>query len=387
MNNQRKALYLVFVQNTIVFTVLNVARIALSLYALHMGAGPTEVGLVVALLYMPSLFFSLPAGILADRHGSRWLFVASSAVTAAGMLVTSFLDTVPALCIGSFAVGVSLSVSNVLGQNLVGQLSTSAQRMRNFGNYALVGALSNFVGPLMVGFVIDHAGFPPACLLAVAMSAVAALLALTWGRLLPGGQPSPPGGVNIFASLQSPSVRRILMLSSVAQIGFDSFNSFMPVYAHGIGLSASAIGVALSAFAVASLAMRAVITRLAKSWREEAIMAGGFVCGAVAFFLLPAFKLVGAISVISFVFGVFGGLTQPIAMMMLYNASAEGRAGEAMGLRITINNFMRVVGPTVFGATARTFGLAPLFLGSGVLMLFAAYRSFGNREGGASLKE
>ncbi|HXC38519.1 MAG TPA: MFS transporter [Burkholderiales bacterium] len=380
MTNQQKALYLVFAQNTIVFTVLNVARIALSLYALHMGAGATEVGLVVALLYVPSLFFSLPAGILADRHGSRWLLVASSAVTAAGMLVPSFLDTVPALCIGSFAVGVSLSVSNVLGQNLVGQLSTPAQRMRNFGNYALVGAVSSFVGPLMVGLVIDHAGFPPACLLAVVMSAIAALLALTWGRWLPGGQPSPPGGVNIFASLQSPAVRRILMLSSVAQIGFDSFNSFMPVYAHGIGLSASAIGVALSAFAVASLAMRAVISRLAKGWPEEAIMAGGFICGALAFFLLPVFKLAAAISVIAFIFGIFGGLTQPIAMMMLYNASEEGRAGEAMGLRITINNFMRVIGPTVFGATARTFGLAPLFLGSGVLMLFAAYRSFGNRE-------
>jgi len=380
MTNQQKALYLVFVQNTIVFTVLNVARIALSLYALHMGAGATEVGLVVALLYMPSLFFSLPAGILADRHGSRWLLVVSTAVTAAGMLVPAFLDTVPALCIGSFAVGVSLSVSNVLGQNLVGQLSTPAQRMRNFGNYALVGAVSSFVGPLMVGLVIDHAGFPPACLLAVVMSAIAALLALTWGRWLPGGQPSPPGGVNIFASLQSPAVRRILMLSSVAQIGFDSFNSFMPVYAHGIGLSASAIGVALSAFALASLAMRAVISRLAKGWPEEAIMAGGFICGALAFFLLPVFKLAAAISVIAFIFGIFGGLTQPIAMMMLYNASEEGRAGEAMGLRITINNFMRVIGPTVFGATARTFGLAPLFLGSGVLMLFAAYRSFGNRE-------
>jgi len=231
-----------------------------------------------------------------------------------------------------------------------------------------------------VGLVIDHAGFPPACLLAVVMSAAAALLALTWGRWLPGGQPSPPGGVNIFASLQSPAVRRILMLSSVAQIGFDSFNSFMPVYAHGIGLSASAIGVALSAFAVASLAMRAVISRLAKGWPEEAIMAGGFICGALAFFLLPVFKLAAAISVIAFIFGIFGGLTQPIAMMMLYNASEEGRAGEAMGLRITINNFMRVIGPTVFGAMAWTFGLAPLFLGSGVLMLFAAYRSFGNRE-------
>jgi MFS family permease len=380
MNAQKKAMVLVFAQNTIVFTVLNVARIALSLYALHMGAGATEVGLVVALLYMPSLFFSLPAGILADRHGSRWLFVVSSAITAAGMLVPSLWPTVTALCIGSFTVGISLSVSNVLGQNLVGQLSTPAQRMRNFGNYALVGALSNLVGPLVVGFVIDHAGFPAACLMTMALSAIAALLALIWGGLLPRGRPSPPGGVNIFASLQSPEVRRILMLSSVAQIGFDSFNSFMPVYAHGIGLSASAIGVALSAFAVASLGMRVVIVRLAKNWREETIMAGGFVCGAVAFFLLPAFKLVAAISAVSFVFGVFGGLTQPIAMMMLYNASTEGRAGEAMGLRITINNFMRVLGPTVFGATARTFGLAPLFLGSGALMLFAAYRSLGRRR-------
>jgi hypothetical protein len=47
--------------------------------------------------------------------------------------------------------------------------------------------------------------------------------------------------------------------------------------------------------------------------------------------------------------------------MMTFSNSAEGRSGEAMGLRFTVNQLTRVVVPVVFGSIGSMFGLFPVF--------------------------
>ena len=56
------------------------------------------------------------------------------------------------------------------------------------------------------------------------------------------------------------------------------------------------------------------------------------------------------------------------------------RSGEVVGLRQAVNNFMRVIGPAAFGPTVRALGLLPLFLGSSVLLVVAAYLSRPRRK-------
>ena len=48
-------------------------------------------------------------------------------------------------------------------------------------------------------------------------------------------------------------------------------------------------------------------------------------------------------------------------MMIAYNRSPEGRAGEVTGLRLTANNVARVIIPLVCGALGATLGAAPVF--------------------------
>jgi len=374
MNND-KAIHLVYAQNLLIFVVLNAGRIMLSLYALDIGASASDVGVVVALLYVAPFLISWPAGVLADRFGARWLFAIGSSIGALCMLAPVFWATLPAFWIGALGIGAAISFANVLGQNLVGVLSTPQNRTRNFSNYTLVGALGNFIGPLLTGFAIDHLGFPMTALMTSALSALATVLILIWGGLLPKGERRAQKAGNILEAVSAPGMRRVLVVASVVQIGFDSFHSFMPVYAHGVGLSASAIGIALSAFAVASFLSRLVMPRAISLWGEHRVMAAGFVFGALAFFLLPVFEATFALSAISFIFGLFIGFSQPITMILVFAASAPGRTGESLGLRLTVTNFMRVIGPAVFGATARAFGLAPLFIACGALMCVGGYLS------------
>jgi hypothetical protein len=62
------------------------------------------------------------------------------------------------------------------------------------------------------------------------------------------------------------------------------------------------------------------------------------------------------------------GCCQPITMMLTFSRSAEGRSGEALGLRLTVNHLVRVVGPVVFGSVGSAFGLLAVFWGNAALL-------------------
>jgi MFS family permease len=77
--------------------------------------------------------------------------------------------------------------------------------------------------------------------------------------------------------------------------------------------------------------------------------------------LLPLFKGGVMLAVIGFAFGLGMGCGQPIVTMLMFSHSAEGRSGEALGLRMTANHLTRLIGPVMFGSIGSAFGLSPVF--------------------------
>jgi predicted MFS family arabinose efflux permease len=276
---------------------------------------------------------------------------------------------VAALYVAGTMLGISFALYNVLLQNVVGLLSEPHERARNFSNASLVGATSNFSGPLLAGVAIDHAGHAAACLLIVMLSVTVGVLVARWGWMLPSGTRRPAGASGgIRAALADPMMLRILATSSLVQLGQDLYQFYIPVYGHGIGLSASAIGGVLATFAAASFVVRFLMPRLVSWLGDERVLAYSFYFAAAGFFLIPFFENVVALGALSFTFGLGMGCGQPITTMMLFSRSAEGRSGEALGLRQSVNNALRVSAPALFGVVATAFGLPPVFWLSGLMM-------------------
>jgi MFS family permease len=64
---------------------------------------------------------------------------------------------------------------------------------------------------------------------------------------------------------------------------------------------------------------------------------------------------------VTFLFGLGMGSSQPITMMMTFSHSAQGRSGEAMGLRLTVNHLTRVIGQFLFGSIGSVLGVFSVF--------------------------
>ena len=350
------------------FASISSARVVLSLYALDVGAQPAAVGVLVATFYVFPLLLSWPVGRYSDRVGSRWLLLLGTVCGTAGMMVPFFVRGLAALYVAGLMIGFAFTFYNLLLQNLVGLLSRPSERSRNFSTAALVGASTNFIGPLLAGFAVDQSGHVGACLYVAALSLTAAVLLAVWGRVLPGGTRHAQATGSAREMLAAPGMWRILATSSLVQVGQDLFQFYIPVYGHGIGLSGSAIGAVLASFAAAVFVVRFVMPRLVARFGEERLLVHSFYFAAAGFAAVPFFTGAVALAIVAFVFGLGMGCGQPVTTMMLFSRSPEGRSGETLGLRQVVNNVLRVSAPTLFGLVASGYGLFPVFWINALMM-------------------
>lgn len=349
-------------------TAVRAGRVLLALYALHLGAQPLAVGVLAATFSVFPMLLSLPAGRFADRFGSRWPLIIGAVGGACGMLAPYLVPRMPALFVAAAMNGFAFTFFNVALQNLVGLLSAPDERARNYSNFSLALAVASFVGPLMVGFSIDHSGYGYACLYVVAVSLVpVSLLALT-RVAVPRAKSASARTGSIREALARPGVWRVLATSSLVVTGIDMYQFYLPIYAYSIDLSASVIGSVLATFSAAAFVVRLIMPRLLKTWSEETLLAYSFYLGAASLMLVPLFKSALVLALVSFLFGAGMGCCQPITMMLTFSRSAEGRSGEALGLRLTVNHLTRVIGPVVFGSIGSAFGLFAVFWGNAALL-------------------
>lgn len=337
------------------------ARVVLTLYAINLGAQPLAVGVLAATFAVFPTLLSWLSGRLSDRFGSRWLLLSSAAGGACGMLLPWFAPGLPAILAAAAMSGLAVTFYNVSLQNLVGLLSKPDHLAKNFSNYTLVAAVTSFIGPLFAGFSIDHSGYANTLLYLVALPLVPIAMLVFRGGALPGGSRGAAPSGSVLHTLAEPGVWKVLAASSLAQTGADLFQFYMPVYGHGLGLSASVIGAVLAAYAAASFVARFLLPRLIAKLNEGKVLAYAFALSAFAFMLVPLFGSAAILALISFAFGLGMGCTTPITMMLMFTRSAQGRSGEAMGLRVAADNLTRLIGPVVFGLIASAIGLPAVF--------------------------
>jgi MFS family permease len=348
-------------------TCLRASRMLVSLFAIHLGAEQYVIGLMIALYALFPALLAVFAGRLSDRIGPRVPMVAGSAGLVAGLLVPYVWPTMPALCVSASLFGVSFIFYHVSVQNLLGAISSEADRTRNFSNYSLMIAAGGFLGPLSAGFSIDHFGHRETYLyLALAALLPLILLSLSAGLRstavhaktaanAEGGSPATLGLLH-HRPLRSPLIGSVAVLT-----GTDLFQFYMPIYGHSIGLSASQSGFVLSVVGIAAFVVRIGMPALVRRTGEAGLLAYSLFLGAAAFVVFPFFKDITVLTVFAFLLGLSLGCGQPLSTILIYANSPAGRTGEALGLRLALNNATHILIPLVSGTIGSVFGVGPVF--------------------------
>jgi len=363
------AVALVIAINFTAFTGVQASRIMISLYALSLGANAATVGGILATMFIFPVLLSWPTGVLAERYGAQRLLLVGVGAGGVGMLIPFLLPSLFSLYAAAILLGLTITTVTVVGQNLVGVLSTPENRTRNFANYSLGASLTTFVGPLLGGFSQDHLGQVNACLSAVAVFALAVAGLARWGGRLPKGDNKRSERVNLMRTLTDRRLWPVFIVSSLSQVSNDVFQAFVPIHGHAMGLSASVIGIVMATFAAGSFSVRIWLTQLVKRAGSEArLLSIAFFFAAVAYVIVPLAPEAVTLAAVGFCFGGALGCIQPLTLLYMFATAQEGRAGEAIGLRLTINNIARIITPALFGLIGAAAGLATVFWCTAALM-------------------
>ena len=351
-------------------TAFRGSKVVVTLFALDLGATQFAIGVIIAMYSIFPVFLGVFAGRLTDRLGVRKPLIGGTLGVSAALLVPFVYPHTPSLYISATLIGASWVFYNVCAQNLIGLLSTPDTRAKNFSNYGLVMAGGSFFGPMLAGFGIDHIGHAKTYLvLALIPLAAATILAVSTRIRNAKGKAVEEEHATYSANLlKNVPLRRTLITSAIVLTGTDLFQFYMPVYGSSVGLSASAIGMILGMFAVAAFVVRLVMPKLVKRFSPDTVLLWALYVGAVSYLLFPLFETALLLAGVAFILGIGMGCSQPVSLMLIYDRAPPGRSGEALGLRLTINNFMHIVVPMAFGAIGSAFGVAPVFYANAAIL-------------------
>ncbi len=347
------------------------SKVLVSLFALELGAPQIMLGVIIALYSLCPTLLALYAGKLSDRLGVARPLALGCTGIALSLLLPGLLPSLHALYLSALLIGFSFVFYNVSVQNLIGMLSSAEARTRNFSNLSLMIASGGFVGPLIAGFAIDSFGHAIGYLCIAVLPAISAVILFSRRRSLAAlsgrGKKDEEAGYAVGLLGNAP-LRRILITSGIILTAIDLFQFYMPIYGHAIGLSASAIGMVLAMFAGAAFIVRTILPQIVKRFGEEQVLIGSIFIAAGTYLLFPLVESGIVLGLIAFLLGLGTGCGQPLTLMMIYARAPEGRSGEALGLRMTINNLTHIVVPLFFGTLGTAFGVAPVFLANAVML-------------------
>lgn len=340
---------------------------------LELTDSPFLLGLLTAVQFLPLLFLTLPAGVLADHISKKRLIIATQFTMMMLALILGFLIHFNVVrywhvLVLSALLGSATAFDNPTRQSffidLVGKRDLTNAIALNSTSFNA----SRMIGPALGGFLIGKYGLE-ICFFINAASFLAVFTSLFFIRLTEekkGKVRDTAMLVKIKEGLSyikgSPFIRNILILTAVICIFAVNFNVLIPVLAREhLGLSAEGYGILLSATGIGSFLgaiFMAVISGFGPSYL---LLAGGAFC--LCFFQLLIYWL-NSVTLLALNF-VFVGIAYIIFIASVnsnlqFYASNEFR-GRVMSIYILVFQGMVPLGSVISGTISQNWGAPAAF--------------------------
>lgn len=356
-------------------TAATMLVLAVPLMALEYGLGASGVGLVVSSAFVLPLLFAVPSGRVVDHFGARTVLLAGFALSALAFVPALTLPGLTALVITHVLTTLGQLASTVASQALVADLGRGTGRESAYGWWTTSVAFGQFVGPLIGGIVLDtlprYAAFLiPLVFLLLALTAAWAIRTRANGST---GPSTPLASFHGRASvLRDRGVAMAILTSSAALWAMTVYATYFPVRLTELHVPAIAIGALLSLRALASVAIRPLMTHAVR-------LLGGREATVVLTLVALGLGLAGlgltisyvAFALISVVMGIASGLSQPVSMVMVADRVAPRDRGTVLGIRLMGNRMAQLCAPIALILVAERLGLAPMFVAHGAVVLLA----------------
>jgi MFS family permease len=352
------------------------ARFAVLVSAAQDGASPAMVGLLATLHAGAAAIFSVPAGRLIDRIGTKRPLLAGGVLLALSASLGAVLRSLPMLVAIMVLLGIAFNVLIIAFQRLAGDLAPPDRRAEAFGMLGFGFSISLLAGPLVSGFAIDLVGFTASFIL-FALFPFGAFV-MVWTDCLPwsapgatNGRPAPvtkdgaiaePPRSGTLGLLRLPALRRLWVCCAAFEAAWMGFTFMLPIVGTQMGLNASRIGLIAGSAGFTLFLARASLTQLLRRFTPWQLLIIGLALGSVGFVGLALAGGFLWMAVFAGLIGMGQGACSPMLNALTYENAPDHEKGEAMAMRAMISGASQGTAPLVAGYLGSMLGVTPVFL-------------------------
>ncbi|MBI1873224.1 MAG: MFS transporter [Acidobacteria bacterium] len=365
----------------------------LPLFASALGAGPRQVGVVVAASTLTGIAIKLPAGALSDVLGRRTLLVGGAIAFALFPFGYLAVTALASLVLLRFLHGAATATFGPVASAAISDIAPPERRGAWLGWYSSIQSAGQALGPVLAGALIAGDDFR----LAFVVSGVIGLGAL----ITIAGRPAALRRAQGVPRLSRDAVRRIasagrteqfrigiqqviadrrIVITSVAQSGQfvvnGALNAFLPLYAKDrLGLTPAEIGLLFGIQTAVTLLARPVLGAASdRAGRRPMIAAGLIGCGVAAWGFSYA-SSVSAVLLTAAAYGASLGLATSATSAYVTDLARRAQYGAAHGVFGTIYDIGDAAGPIVAGFLVAGGGYAIMFrlVGTAAILLAVVF--------------
>ena len=360
----------------------DVGSVILPIWLASLGASAATIGLVVGSRHILPFLFAIHGGALMDRLGVKLLTALCAGLSGLIIMTFPLQTSLPLIVALQMINGYGSSMGWIGAQAAFGRLLKSNPTYS--GRFAFGLRLGSFIGPPIVGFAWDHVGIWGgfACFAFWSFGTMICTLLLPD---MPGrrGAQTPMRLIDLAPRvsdyrdalhLARVPVMTVVLIITMLRVGASSIqDSFYPVYLQSIGFSATFIGllvtVTSAVAAFSSLSVGFFSRLISPVWLL--IITGS---GSIFFVSITPFQdNFIALALVATCRGVCMGISQPLMLSILANASGPGTLGVAAALRTTANRLSAGLTPIFMGYMAHIYGLTESFVIVGALLMLGMW--------------
>jgi len=339
------------------------------------------VGILLSAFSLTQVFLALPAGRFTEAYGLKRPVLWSVTAACGGALLATLYPHIVTLFLAALLSGGATGSSIIAMQRYVGRTVMGQTELKQVFSWLSLGpAFSNFLGPVAVGFLIDHGGFRSAFFVLATFPLLMWALMHNITESVISKASKDVRKNNSWALFKAPMLRRVLMVNLFLSSCWDVHTFVVPLLGHQRGYSASVIGSILGSFAIAAALVRLILPFFAAHLREWVVIMGAMLIASAMFGLYPFLPNPILMGICSAILGLALGSVQPMIMSSLHVITPDNRQGEAIALRLMVINASSVLMPILFGAGGAAFGVSLVFWAVATYVGLGSQVAYGMRK-------
>jgi len=376
MNPSKRNLYILVFVLFVVMLGYGIVVPILPFYVENMGAGGTELGLLVASYAVMRLICGPIWGSLSDRVGRKPILLVGILGYAITMVWFGLATQLWMLFAARILSGILSSATAPTTMAYISDSTPEKERGGGMGMLGAAGGIGTILGPALGGFMAGDSLSTP-FFIAAGLSILS--LVLAW-LFLPESLPmqerpdseKKPRILDTRAWMQAirSPLGILFALTFISTCGLMIFANIFGLYAlERFGFGPQEVGVMMMVLGlVSTLAQGALAGPLTKRWGDEAIIKAGLLATALGFGLMLLANNYLTIMLATAFFGLTIALQVP-ALSALTSKRATIPQGIAMGLSNSFVSLGRIFGPLLGGYIFDINILLPYLVGAAIMLI------------------